>query len=71
MIALKNLVSRLLQSVYQTLSPEELVIFKKKPSHEKLLEIIEALEAEQSDVHVGKIHVRMDPIKIPDRDISK
>ena len=47
------------------------MIFKKKLSHEKLLEIIEALEAEQSDLHMGKIHVRMDPIKIPDRDISK
>ena len=61
--------SRLLQSVYQTLSPEELVFFKKKIGHEKLLEILETLEAEEADLKVQKI--RMDPVKIPDRDISK
>ena len=43
--------------------------FRKKNGCEKLTEIIEGIEAEECDYHVRKI--RMDPVKIPETDISK
>ena len=59
---------RLLLCLYKSFTEEEEVMFKKKNGHEKLLEIIEAIEAEEKDQVVKRISVE---IKIPERDISK
>lgn len=66
---IRILPQELLQTVYQSLTEEETVLLKKKVGHEKLLEMVEALEAEEGE-HPGK-KIRMDPIKIPDRNIEK
>ena len=62
------LIVRLLLCLYKSFTEEEEVMFKKKNGHEKLLEIIEAIEAEEKDQVVKRISVE---IKIPERDISK
>ena len=59
---------RLLLCLYKSFTEEEEAMFKKKNGHEKLLEIIEAIEAEEKDQVVKRISVE---IKIPERDISK